>query len=69
MKQKLTNWQQELDDEAADEYNALRRSLQRNDGFGLFFVQCLPAVGENIVAAIQEDISQKKIEILPLTEP
>ena len=64
MNQKLTNWQQELDNEAVDEYNALRRSLQRNNGFGLFFVQCSLAVGENIIAAIQEDIGQKKVEIL-----
>ena len=69
MNQKLNNWQQKLDDEAVDEYNALRRSLQRNDGFGLFFVQCSPAIGENILAGIKEDISRKRIEILRLTEP
>ena len=69
MKQKPTNWQQELDDESVEEYNGLRRSLQRNDDFGLFFVQCSPATSENIIAAIQEDISQKKIEVLRLTKP
>ncbi len=63
MNQKITNWQQELDDEAVGEYNALRRSLQRNRGFGLFFVQCSPAVGENILNDIKEDISQKKVEV------
>ena len=69
MNQKLSNWQQELDSKALEEYKALRRSLQRNDGFGLFFVQCYPATGENIIAKIKEDISQKKIELLRLTEP
>lgn len=67
--QKLNNWQQELNGEAIDEYNALRRSLQRNNGFGLFFVQCSPVVGEDIIANLKEDISQKKIEALRLTEP
>ena len=69
MNQKLTNWKQELDEEAVEEYNALRRSLQRNAGFGLFFVQCSPATGENIITEIKQDISQKKIEVLRLTEP
>ena len=64
VKPRLTNWLQELDSDAADEYNALRRSLRRNSGFGLFFVQCSPATGSNIIAEIREDITNKKIEVL-----
>ena len=69
MNQKLHHWQQELDQEAVEEYNALRRSLQRNRGFGLFFVQCNPAVGNHIIEDLQEDIQGKKIEQLDLTKP
>ncbi|MEL6442130.1 MAG: tetratricopeptide repeat protein [Cyanobacteria bacterium J06621_8] len=64
MKPRLNNWLQELDADAAEEYNALRRSLQRNNGFGLFFVQCSPATGSDIIAGIKEDISHKKIDTL-----
>ena len=69
MKRQTTNWKQELNSEALEEYQFLRRSLQRNAGFGLFFVQCSPAIGENIITEIKQDISQKKIEVLRLTEP
>ncbi len=69
MNQIATNWRQGLDDRAVDEYNSLRRSLLRKDGFGLFFVRCSPAVGQTIIEKIKEDITQKKIEVLQLTEP
>ena len=69
MNQRASNWQQELNQEAPEEYNALRRSLQRNEGFGLFFVQCSPAVGENIISDIKEDISNRKIATLKLDKP
>ena len=69
MNQRLTNWQQELDGEAVAEYNALRRSLQRNQGFGLFFVQCSPATGTSVIAEIQQDIKGRKIATLKLEQP
>ena len=69
MNQRAINWQQELDSEAGEEYNALRRSLQRNNGFGLFFVQCSPDTGTNIITAIQQDIKRKKIATLKLKQP
>ncbi|MEL6580319.1 MAG: tetratricopeptide repeat protein [Cyanobacteria bacterium J06621_12] len=64
VKQRLTNWLQDLDADAVDEYNSLRRSLQRNSGFGIFFTQCSPAIRSNIIAEIKKDISNKKIEVL-----
>ncbi|MEM6613489.1 MAG: tetratricopeptide repeat protein, partial [Cyanobacteria bacterium P01_C01_bin.72] len=69
MNQRLINWQQGLDSTAIEEYNSLRRSLQRNRGFGLFFVQCSPAVGTNIVGEISKDVKQKKIVTLKFDRP
>ena len=69
MNQRLINWQQNLDSQALEEYNSLRRSLQRNRGFGLFFVQCSPATGTNIIAEIKQDIPQKKIATLKFDQP
>ena len=66
MNQRLINWQRDLDSTAIEEYNSLRRALQRNRGFGLFFVQCSPAVGTNIVEEIKKDIKQKKVATLKL---
>ena len=69
MNQRLINWQRGLDSTAIEEYNSLRRSLQRNRGFGLFFVQCSPAVGTSIVGEISKDIKQKKIATLKFDQP
>lgn len=51
-----------------DVYNALRRSLQRKVGFGLFFVVCTPAQGLEIVAGLQGDLRGQGIEVLGLTK-
>ena len=66
MNLRLANWEESLDKKAADEYNALRRSLLRKDGFGLFFVRCSPVVGETIIEKVKQDIPQKKIKVLRL---
>ena len=69
MNRRLISWQQDLDNSAIEEYNSLRRSLERNRGFGLFFVQCSPATGTNIVTEIKKDIRQKKIFSLKFDKP
>ena len=66
MNLRLANWEESLDKKAADEYNSLRRSLLRKDGFGLFFVRCSPVVGETIIEKVKQDIPQKKIKVLRL---
>lgn len=68
MLQDLHEWQQELGEEGEEEYKALVRSLLWTDGFSLFFVRCSPAMGENIITRVRGDVSQKKMEILALTE-
>jgi tetratricopeptide (TPR) repeat protein len=51
------------------EYGAIIRSLTYTQGFGLFFVQCSPAEGTRLVAKLRQDLSQKRFEVLSLTEP
>ena len=51
-----------------DVYHALRRSLQRKVGFGLFFVVCTPAQGLEIIAGLQGDLRGQGIEVLGLTK-
>jgi tetratricopeptide (TPR) repeat protein len=50
-------------------YQALLRCLKRTKGFGIVFVQCSPAVGTRLIDRVQEDLAEKKIAILELTEP
>uniref|UniRef100_UPI00403E834C tetratricopeptide repeat protein n=1 Tax=Microcoleus sp. TaxID=44472 RepID=UPI00403E834C len=54
--------------EPEEEYQTLVRTLKRTDGFRLLFVECLPAEGERLIAKVQADVPQKKIEVLPLDE-
>jgi tetratricopeptide (TPR) repeat protein len=51
------------------EYRALVRSLKYPEGFGLLFVQCAPAKGEELIAQIRQDLPKKHVEVLSLTEP
>ena len=50
-------------------YQALLRSLRRRKGFGILFVQCSPAQATQLIRQVKEDLPQKKIEVLQLTEP
>jgi len=60
---------QALDTSPEGVYRALLRCLTRTKGFGIVFVQCSPAVGTQLIYRVQEDLSDKKIAILELTEP
>jgi Tetratricopeptide repeat len=46
---------------AAEEYRALVRALRRKRGFGLFFVQASPAMGQEILADLQRDLPGKRV--------
>ncbi len=62
------DWDTELPPETGEEvYRALRRALERKQGFGLFFVQCSRAQGEQIVADLRRDLPQQRIEEMHLT--
>ena len=60
---------QSLDTSPEGVYRALLRCLKRTRGFGIVFVQCSPDVGNQLTDRVQEDLSEKKIAILELTEP
>ena len=54
--------------ETAEELSDLLRALRRKKGFGLFFVQCSPALGERVIAAIRERFPQKRLERFELNQ-
>ncbi len=60
---------QALDTSPEGVYLALLRCLKRTKGFGIVFVQCSPDVGNQLTDRVQEDLSEKKIAIIELTEP
>jgi superkiller protein 3 len=60
----------ELPDYDADaEYEALRRALRRQQGFGLIFVRCSPSRGSKLIAELKQDLPKKRCVELTLTEP
>ena len=48
--------------ETAEILQDLFRALRRKKGFGLFFVQCNPALGQQVMAAIRERFPRKRLE-------
>jgi tetratricopeptide (TPR) repeat protein len=60
---------QKLDTSPEGVYRALLRCLKRTKGFGIVFVQCSPAEGNELICRVQEDLSDKKIAVLEFTEP
>ncbi|MBD2451639.1 tetratricopeptide repeat protein [Nostoc sp. FACHB-152] len=68
MSLKLTDWDQDLPSQADEEYQALVRTLNFTEGFGLLFVRCSPAEGEQLINKVKEDISNKNIQVLRLQQ-
>ncbi|NJP08913.1 MAG: hypothetical protein HC866_05035 [Leptolyngbyaceae cyanobacterium RU_5_1] len=69
MNPESVDWTAEVKTTPEQEYRALLRSLRRTRTFGLFFVQCSPAQGERLIQRLQEDLPQKRTEVLSLKEP
>jgi tetratricopeptide (TPR) repeat protein len=51
------------------EYRVLLRSLRYTEGFGLLFIKCSPSEGDRLIARVKQDLPQKHIEVLSLTQP
>ncbi|MEA5614970.1 tetratricopeptide repeat protein, partial [Nodularia spumigena] len=64
----LTDWDNDLPSEADEEYQALVRALKFTEGFGLLFVRCSPAEGEQLITKIKADIVSKNIQVLRLEQ-
>lgn len=69
MKPNFTDWDVDIPNDPQDDYQAFIRGLRRREGFGLFFVECSPAEGEKLIEKVKNDIPQKTIKVLRLTEP
>lgn len=59
----LSRWSAENAEVIAD----ILRALRRKKGFGLFFVQCSPAQGTQVIRAIRERLPQKEIVEIELS--
>ncbi|MBD2498663.1 tetratricopeptide repeat protein [Nostoc sp. FACHB-280] len=66
MSLELTDWDKDLPSQAEEEYQSLVRTLNFTEGFGLLFVRCSPARGEQLITKVQTDISNKNIQVLRL---
>ncbi|NJN20472.1 MAG: tetratricopeptide repeat protein [Leptolyngbya sp. RL_3_1] len=66
----LLDWHE--DDQTVDpeaEYRMLLNGLRRTEGFGLFFVQCSPFGGEQIIQRVQADLADQSVAVLKLDAP
>ncbi|MBD2439871.1 tetratricopeptide repeat protein [Nostoc sp. FACHB-110] len=68
MSLELTDWDKDLPSQADEEYQALVRTLNFTEGFGLLFVRCSPAGGEQLITKVKADISNKNIQVLRLQQ-
>lgn len=64
----LTKWDESVDTDPQDEYQNLVRSLTWINGFGIFFIRCSPAKGDQLIEQIAKDVP-KTIKVLTLEEP
>ncbi|NJR62478.1 MAG: tetratricopeptide repeat protein [Cyanobacteria bacterium CRU_2_1] len=69
MRYSLSEWDQDISVNPEETYQSFVRSLQRTEGFGLFFVRCAEGERANLIAQIKADIPQKTIELLAFDRP
>ena len=69
MTAEIIDWDADLPEaEPEEEYQTLVRTLKRTNGFRLLFLECSLAEGERLIAKVQGDVPQKKIDVLALDE-
>jgi superkiller protein 3 len=69
VKQNLTEWDEDVVSTPEEEYQTFLRGLSWRDGFGIEFVRCSPASGQDLIEKIKRDLPQKKVDVLTLSEP
>ena len=69
MQQNLTEWDEDVVSTPEEDYQAFLRGLSWRDGFGIEFVRCSPASGQDLIEKIKRDLPQKKVDVLTLSEP
>ena len=62
------DWDADVVADPAESYQSLVRSLQRTDGFSLFFVRCVPGDQADLVQRLQADLPQLHMQQLELKE-
>jgi superkiller protein 3 len=60
------DWDADVVVDAAESYQSLARSLQRTEGFGLFFVRCVPGEQAALVQRLQSDLPTLHMQRLEL---
>jgi len=65
---KQSKWDERIAPTAEEEYASLLNVLNWTEGFGLVFVQCAPAQGEQLIKRVREDLPQKRIESMNLSK-
>jgi Flp pilus assembly protein TadD len=69
MQQNLTEWDEDVVSTPEEEYQTFLRGLSWRDGFGIEFVRCSPASGQDLIEKVKRDLPQKKIDVLTLSKP
>ena len=64
----VIDWDEDVLISAEDSYQAMRRALQRTQGFSLFFVRCSPIQADYLIDRIQQDLPQKHFKTLTLED-
>ena len=64
----IINWDEDISISAEDSYQAMRRALQRTQGFSLFFVRCSPIQADLLINKIEKDLPQKQFKVLILED-
>lgn len=62
------DWDADVATTPAEEYAALVRSLRWTADFGLFFVRCSPAKGQELISDLQQDLPEKRFAVITLEE-
>ena len=65
----LLDWDENLQTDSNEEYQALLNGLKRSQGFGLYFVQCSPFSGNKLIGRIKTDLTRKTIDALNFERP
>ncbi|UXE64479.1 MAG: tetratricopeptide repeat protein [Woronichinia naegeliana WA131] len=61
------DWDQDVVSSKEESYQSLQNALNRNQGFGLYFVRSSPVQTQAIIEDIKRDLPNKNIGVLPLT--
>jgi tetratricopeptide (TPR) repeat protein len=65
----LLDWDEDLQANSEEEYEALLNGLRRSHGFALYFVKCSPFSSDKLIERVKKDLTEKNIAVLKLDQP